>query len=608
MMRGNTVSILSVEPAVSVLYAKRAFSATTPSVDPVERRLIEQFFNTYCRENGIHDPCGRAHLSADHPVPAALDPTLSVWQASGRRTAVIALPHSGGNHRWLAAALDYVSPIGYHQVAHAAMLDPEDGQPTPLVQAEPLVDAIVDALATSFPAAATDEWPARFAALMRNSAQKARLYHADAPASSAPSTFIAAEQRLRFGHAFHGTSKASEGFTQDDLRRYAPEFGTAFPLHYLAVANEHFASHSAGHGPLPIDPEVMAFAAPLLRDGEYRLLPCHPWQARHLLQQPAIRALIARGALLSLGQRGELAWPTSSVRTVWLPRQRLFLKLAIDVRITNFVRNNPPEHVLRALDASRAIARVPASARANDRFTVLTELGGAVLAVDDPGLRASTAVIFRQGLPERHGDSAQVLATVLEDPPHGTSLLATHLRQALGASPTVEDVSRWWARYLEVTLLPLTRLFGDYGISLEAHLQNSMVSFHEGWPAHGYVRDMEGVSISRDRYPWADDLDSSPALYDDDAALHRFAYYVMVNHIGHCIACIARTGHGNEATLWQQTARALHDDGPSARTVLAQLAAMPTLPAKANLLSCFGRHGETPAWVAIANPLHHPHA
>jgi siderophore synthetase component len=120
-----------------VPHAKRVFSATTPSVDPVERRLIEQFFNTYCRESGIHDPCGSAHLPADHAVPATLDPTLSIWQASGRRTAVIALPHPDGNHRWLAAALDYVSPIGYHQVAHAAMLDPEDGQPTPLVQAEP---------------------------------------------------------------------------------------------------------------------------------------------------------------------------------------------------------------------------------------------------------------------------------------------------------------------------------------------------------------------------------------------------------------------------------------------------------------------------------------
>jgi siderophore synthetase component len=575
----------------------------TSSSDPVERRLIEQFFNTYCRETGIHDPCGRAHLPADLPIPAAFDAILLAWQASGQRTAVVALPCPDGHHRWLAAALDYVSPVGYHQLACAALLGPQDHQPTPLRNAEPMIEAIVDALAANFPESAADDWPARFAALMRNGVEKARLYHDKAP-PPAPSTFIAAEQRLRFGHVFHGTSKASEGFSHDDLHRYAPELGAAFPLHYLAVANEYFEAHTTDGHPLPIDPEVIAFAAPLLRDGEYRLLPCHPWQARHLLQQPAIRAMVASGALLSLGQRGELAWPTSSVRTVWLPRQRLFLKLAIDVRITNFVRNNPPEHVHRALDASRAIAQVPVAARATERFTVLTELGGAMLAVDDAALRASTAVIYRQGLPTRHGDAAQVLATVLEDPPHGTSLLASHLRQALGASPAKEDVSRWWACYLEVTLLPLARLFGDYGISLEAHLQNSMVAFHEGWPVHGYVRDMEGVSIGRDRYPQTEAFSGSPAFYEEAAALHRFAYYVMVNHIGHCIACMARAGYGSEAALWCQTARAMHDDGPTSREVLARLAAMPTLPAKANLLSCFGRHGETPAWVAIANPLH----
>ncbi|WP_231674123.1 IucA/IucC family protein, partial [Ralstonia solanacearum] len=31
-------------------------------------------------------------------------------------------------------------------------------------------------------------------------------------------------------------------------------------------------------------------------------------------------------------------WAASSVRTVWLPLQRQFLKLSLDVRITNFVR------------------------------------------------------------------------------------------------------------------------------------------------------------------------------------------------------------------------------------------------------------------------------
>ncbi len=597
------MSVLSADQAPAVSHAACPPEAI-PSPAPVERRLIEQFFNTYCRETGIHDPCGRAHLPDGKRIPAALVTIFASWEASGWHAAVIALPTPTGDYRWLVAALDYVSPIGYHRVARAMLFDPHDDQPVSLLRAEELVEAIVDALATTFPESATAGWPARFAALMQNGVQKARLYHGNAPRLPAPSTFIAAEQRLRFGHVFHGTSKAAEGFAHDDLKRYAPELGASFALHYLAVSNEYFEAHHIDGEPLPIDPEVMALAAPLLRDGEYRLLPCHPWQARHLLQKPVIRKLIGSGAVLSLGQQGELAWPTSSVRTVWLPRQRLFLKLSIDVRITNFVRNNPPEHVNRALDASRAIARVPVSARATDCFTVLGELGSAALAVDDPVLRASTAVIYRQGLPARRGDAAEVLATVLEDPPHGPSLLATHLRQAIGASPAPEDVCRWWARNLEVTLLPLARLFGGYGISLEAHLQNSMVAFHEGWPVHGYVRDMEGVSISRARYPWADDFPDSPAFYEDAMTLHRFAYYVMVNHIGHCIACIARTGHCSEAALWRETGRAMHEDGPVTREVLARLAAMPTLPAKANLLSCFGQHGETPAWVSIANPLH----
>ena len=65
------------------------------------------------------------------------------------------------------------------------------------------------------------------------------------------------------------------------------------------------------------------------------------------------------GSLLSLGPLGEVAWPTSSVRTVWLPAQNLFLKLSLNIRITNFIRNNPAEQVARALDASLALSLLP---------------------------------------------------------------------------------------------------------------------------------------------------------------------------------------------------------------------------------------------------------
>ncbi|WP_432262738.1 IucA/IucC family protein [Cupriavidus sp. TMH.W2] len=566
--------------------------------DAVERRLIEQFFNTYCRETGIVDPRLATHLPA--PVPAALQSTLGRWRAEGLEPAVLTLADRNGGHRWLAAALAYVSPIGYHRLADAVLS--EGSAFAPLRRTEKLADAITEALAHAYPQSAATNWPERFAALMKNGVQKVRLYHREAPEPQAPSRFIAAEQGLRFGHIFHATSKASEGFCDDELKRYAPELGAAFQLHYFAVASEMLESGAIDGQPLPIDPAVMEAAADLLREGDYRLLPCHPWQAAQLLAHREILPLLASRAMISLGPLGELAWATSSVRTVWLPQQQRFLKLALDIRITNFVRNNPPEHVRRALDASRAIAMLPEAARSSRHFTVLAETGYAVLAMPDSALRASTAVIFRQGMTGPHADAAQVLATVLEEPAHGAGILDGLLREALGHNPREPDIRHWWSRYLGVTLLPLARLFADHGVSLEAHLQNSMVAFEGGWPVHGYVRDMEGASISRARFARAAEFDAdSPAMYTEEAALHRFAYYVLVNHVGHFIACLARTGRCDEATLWQDTAAALDAGGPLLRQLLASLQGLPTLPAKANMLSCFGRHGETPAWAGVPN-------
>ncbi|MCP2775185.1 IucA/IucC family C-terminal-domain containing protein, partial [Salmonella enterica] len=92
-------------------------------------------------------------------------------------------------------------------------------------------------------------------------------------------------------------------------------------------------------------------------------------------------------------------------------------------------------------------------------------------------------------------------ASVLEEPAEGEIPLLDLLRRAAGAgAPDEPFVRAWWSRYLDVTLLPLLRLFSDFGISLEAHLQNAMVAFRDGWPVRGYARDMEGTSVSRARF------------------------------------------------------------------------------------------------------------
>ncbi|QUP56048.1 IucA/IucC family siderophore biosynthesis protein (plasmid) [Ralstonia syzygii] len=572
-----------------------AGSDTLPALD---RRLLEQYFNTYCRETGGFDP----RVTDDASLAGDLRRTAQAWRDEGHAVACVTFPHDGSR---LYVAIERFSQMGFHRLAPHAALQSADGTVMPFDSPEALTGRIAGALAFRQPPADA-AWPQRFAALMHNSIERVRYYHDHVPRRERPGTpFVRAEQSLLFGHVFHVTSKASEGFGEDDMQAYAPELGASFRLHYFAVSSRLFDASTIDASQPPIDPDAMHAATALLGDSEYRLLPCHPWQADHLLRQDAIKALLARRELISLGALGEVVWPTSSVRTVWLPLQRQFLKLSLDVRITNFVRNNPPEQVARALDASRYIAALPAACRSSETFEILLDAGSASLSVDDDALRASTTVVYRQAMRDAVGDDARVLATVLEEPVCGASPLQGLLQEALGQAPSFERVAAWWTRYLDATLMPLLRLFACHGVSLEAHLQNAMVAFQAGWPVRGYVRDMEGASISRMRCARPELLaPQSPALYSDEAAWKRFRYYVLVNHIGHVIASIARTGACDEAALWRVTAQVwARDAEPAVAALLDDVRRRPTLPAKANMLSCFGGHGEAPAWVEIPNPL-----
>lgn len=566
-----------------------------PQLDPVERRLVEQYFNTYCRETACFDP----RLAPAEAGPAELRSQLEDWRSAGLIPYLLSFGWKGYR---LAGALTYFSPIGYHRLAPFAWIG-RNGDWQPLADATPLIDLVAAALAAAsrHSADVAEHCRERLQALMRNSRDQVRRFHQQ-ELGAPRSPFLAAEQGLRFGHIFHVTSKASEGFSEQDRQRYAPELGASFRLHYFAVATGLLDTRTVDGGILPIDPEAARFAADLLAGGDYRLLPCHPWQASYLLGQPEIDALRMSNSLIPLGPLGEVAWPTSSVRTVWLPGQNLFLKLSLNIRITNFVRNNPPEQVERALDASLALSLLPRQARESTVFRILPELGSQTLEVPNEALRAACAVVYRQAMPAGEAEHVQVVASVLEEAADGEIPLLALLQQAAGErAPDEALVRAWWARYLDVTLLPLLHLFADYGVSLEAHLQNAMVAFRAGWPVCGYVRDMEGASISRQRFPFLDRLPSdSPALYEEEQAWHRFQYYVLVNHVGHVIACLARTGLGTEAGLWRDTAARLQASG---NPLVPHLLKLPTLPAKANLLSSFDQQGERPSWVEIPNPM-----
>ncbi len=592
-----------------------------------EEAAKERLLNAYLRERGVPDP----RLSPDEFAAAGVPTEVADQIRSRGMPFLLALPATA---KILAGTMTYFSLGGHHQFGSQLWVSPATTGIYSLVGgALDLANLLIAEVAALDVTSQMDD--GRRHALLRhieNSIEKTEYYVERNLSSGLPQLrlasddyFLAGEQRLIFGHPFHPTPKSTEGFSRADLERYAPELGAVFPLHYFAVHPELVDEDFLPDAPDNVIPCPARLGA---RDRlgnaqrDWPLLPCHPWQAAFLRELPEVDRLIAAGRLVNLGPVGNPVFPTSSVRTVWDPQHAYFLKLPLAVRITNFVRINPPEHLRRSLDVSRVVTalwpEVPF-----EKITILREVGYRSITLPDlPGehrdwIAACSGVLFREAHRPAGSASPVVLAGLFEPSPSGDEppiMEAIRLAAKTQNRPISSAfLTEWFRHYLEISLIPLCWLFVHCGISLEAHAQNSLLSLQAGWPEAFTVRDLEGASISRERAVARGLFDGlvsegSPALYPDTEAWQRFKYYVLVNHLGQLIATLARYTTRDERQLWQvvnavlQERAALFRSGGGER-YLDDLLDSPDLPAKANLLSRFQERGETPLYVSIPNPI-----
>jgi siderophore synthetase component len=584
-----------------------------------EQAAVERLLNAYLRETGWdHEKSGAVPNRGAHQLRVPLPNTKQT----------------------LCGVLAYRSATGHHRYAPGFWVEQGDGSLRELRDAMEVADTLIQELA------AGDDDPVRgfqrgqsLRGNILNSIEKTTLYLTHREPELEPELeperherlgqpdgrerslwsltgaerFAAAEQTLLCGHPFHPTPKSSEGFSQEDLHAYAPELGAAFRLQYFAAAphlvQEAFLPKSDGD---LIPPAVQKAAQAQLsaEQSNYRLLPCHPWQAQYLKGIAEVRDLIAAGLLLDLGALGNLVYPTSSVRTVWDPQHKYFFKLPLNVRITHFVRVNPLEQLERTIDASRVLSQTaPQVPFAN--FRILREEGYRTLWVENaaPAVReelaASFGVIWREN-PARQpvGEAPPlVVATLLEQHPWAeVPPLLEAVRTAAeagGATLNADFLKKWLRQYLAISLQPLLWLFTRCGVSMEAHVQNSMVTLEQGWPTQFWVRDLEGVSIVRARAEELGIVPESPVLLEEAEAWQRLQYYFFVNHLGHLIHTLGDHGGVEERELWQVVAEQLEAGHPTTADLLQKAG----LPAKANLTSAFQKRGETPSYVQIPNPL-----
>lgn len=448
-----------------------------------------------------------------------------------------------------------------------------------------------------------------------------------------PLTFAESEQALLLGHPVHPTPKSHDEFTDEEVRELTPEFAASFPLRWMLV--HRHSLDAAGSDSLPLrqalrdlieaDPAFPKQALTLIENApEHLPMPMHPWQARHLLSQPEIRAMFAKGDLIDLGEVGSPFLPTSSVRSLYGAHAPFMLKFSLSVRLTNSLRVLLPKEWERGKQIHQLFS-TPLWQEISARFPsfrILSEPVHMALRRKNGETIRESAVLFRQN-PFRGpaAENTEVMASLCQDHPLGgkSRLAETVMRIARREGcNSAEAAESWFGRFLEVVLRPFLQIHADYGLLFGAHQQNTILVLEDDYPVMVYYRDCQGTGHSSSAHDtlkqFLPEIGGEAQNTVDDELGHRlFGYYLIVNNLFNVVASLAQAGLFTEARLFSRLRRfllGLREEGLRDPSFVTKLLTEPVIWSKGNFLTCLRNINEShegedqlAVYVPMANPI-----
>ncbi|HVJ38467.1 MAG TPA: IucA/IucC family protein [Stenotrophomonas sp.] len=282
-------------------------------------------------------------------------------------------------------------------------------------------------------------------------------------------------------HPFYPTARAKLGLTDEQLRRFAPEFGASFALRWLAVPRSQATCTSAAPA---LWPEPATLGLPASVAESHLLWPVHPMLWDQLGQDDFP---LPDGSL-----RAPREWlqvrPTLSVRSLACMQAPGFhIKVPVPMRTLgalNLRLMKPStlydghwmERVLRMiahLDPILGTCCVPVDEAHGGHVGEASHLTYLVRRYPElPDATLVPAAAFCAAMPD-----GRPMAAHLADQFHGGDLVA------------------WWDDYTALLCRVHLRLWLRYGIALEANQQNCVVIYSAGHATRLLMKDNDSARI-----------------------------------------------------------------------------------------------------------------
>lgn len=342
------------------------------------------------------------------------------------------------------------------------------------------------------------------------------------------------EQLVFLGHPLHPGTRLRKGMTEEQQRRWAPEWGVEFELPLLRLDPEQVVDNGFRHAFSKFFPDF---------DSDSAWLPMHPWQVENTLPQFDVKPEFRGGPAVR---------PTMSLRTLAPARDRYLphFKTAVAVQTTGAVRTVSVQAAFNGPRLTRLLRRLDFD---SPTLTILGELGAMHLDHHDSARAKHLSVVMREN-PESHTEPDDLVmpAAALVEPVDGVTLM----QEMIGE----EDPLAWFSEYSEALLRPLLRLMTEYGVSLEGHLQNMVVSFRGGRPHRFFYRDFGGVRLFPERLqnhfsePLVFAPGSATVTHEHSELTGKILYPVLQNHLGELIRALTLAYSIDESRFWKPVA------------------------------------------------------
>nr|WP_279326065.1 IucA/IucC family protein [Bacillus sp. FJAT-47783] len=391
------------------------------------------------------------------------------------------------------------------------------------------------------------------------------------------------EQLIVHGHTLHPCTKTKLGFSKEEVVRYSPECGGEPSISFVAVKRDstHVTSIEGERFSDLVYQEFPHLQAlvrkELLEKGlipdDYEIIPVHPWQLEHTLptmyEEP-----IKKGELVILSEKRE-TYALASLRTLLAKksgRQALFhIKTAINVQATSAIRTVSPPSTIHGPKLSTLFTTILQKEKAvAKKLSLLKEYSGIHYRskgeTDEKAyeLGKNLAAIIRQNPEELVSFESQEMAipavSLISDSPFSNKpvlldVLNTFKKEHEIASDK-EAVITFMKEYVALCFSTLIPFMTKYGVSFEAHLQNSIPVFQHGKPVRLIIRDYGGIKLYNKRLEkqgLSIELEKGSHLKatELDELYETFSHAVIQNHLGELIICLVKHLPIKEQELWE---------------------------------------------------------